>query len=233
MVQFLKTGDDAVKAFNKEEERKKKREDENAKNFIRFFLKKDQATNITFLDGDLNSGGTFNNYYYEHSITPPGADPKTTSPQQYVCVQEDEPCPLCESGNTARFTLPLTVIDHTEYKDKQNKVHKNQKKLYIAPPSLHKDLMEKAKLRNGLTLCQFQAKRLGVDFEPRVGKSLEYLKRFTKEEFVAEYGEDALTPLDYNEYLPYVPAEELRKMGYGSEVVDTTSVDDIDADKDL
>ena len=56
----------------------------------RWFLKKGESGRLTFVDGDLLKDGTLDILTYrEHTVQ------KNGEWTNYVCIAEQEPCPLC------------------------------------------------------------------------------------------------------------------------------------------
>lgn len=243
MVSFIKKGAAAKAIVSDEREKTETRqlEYEREKLARKFYITAGKQANITFVDGNLYEG-ILENVFYEHNITPsggtPGKDTKT-----YLCIGESEAdegkeCPLCADGDKPRHVVALTVIDHSEYTDKKGVVHTNQRKLFLATDKTQKKLELEASTRGGLAGAKYIATRSNEAFEPRVGGTFTFLEKFKPAEVTAMYGEDAMTPLDYERVLPIYTYEELIKLGYGSSIMSVSDeaakvTDQVDVENEL
>lgn len=202
---FLKTGQQAKEAFEKEETKAQISKDRP----FRFFLKNGGESQITFLDGDLDADGVLSlPFFYEHFERIGGR------PQTFVCVMDEEPCPICEGGSQPSFVGALTVIDHSTYEGKDGKVYKDQVRLFVPKRGTIKQLQKLAEKRGGLRGCRFDVSRTG-DKEPAVGNVFDFTEKLTEAQLVATYGEKSKA-LDYSVAPGYLPASELRKLGFGT-----------------
>lgn len=201
---FLKKGKAAKEAFDKEETKAQINKDRP----FRFFLKNGGESSITFLDGNLEDGALNIPYFYEHFVKISGRA------QNFVCTQDEEPCPICEGGDSPSFVGVLTVIDHSSYTGKDGKEYKDQVRLFVPKRGTIKQLQKFAEKRGGLRGCRFDVSRTG-DKEPAVGNVFDFTEKLTEQQLVKTYGEKA-TPLDYSKALGYLPAKDLRKLGFGS-----------------
>lgn len=203
---FLKTGKTAKETFDQEEAKAQANKDRP----FRFFLKNGGETSITFLDGDLDADGALEiPYYYEHFEKIAGRV------QTFPCLQDSEPCPLCESGNSPSFVGVMTIIDHTEFKDKEGNMKKDQVRLFVAKRGTIKQLQKLAAKRGGLRGCRFDVSRTG-DKEPGVGNVFDFTEKLTDAMLVKHYG-DKSKPLVYDEKtLGFMDAVNLRKLGFGN-----------------
>lgn len=243
MVSFIKKGAAAKAIVSEEREKTETRqlEYEREKLARKFYITAGKQANITFVDGNLFEG-ILENVYYEHNITPPGGKPGKDT-KSYVCIGEAEAdegkqCPLCADGDTPRHVVALTVIDHSEYIDKKGVSHKNQKKLFLATDKTQKKLELEATTRGGLSGAKYISTRSNEAFEPRVGGTFTFLEKFKQSEVVAMYGEDSMSPLDYEKVLPIYTYEELIKFGYGSSIMDVSKeaaavADQVDVEHEL
>ena len=122
-VSFLKHGKDAVEAERREVADREAR----SKAVWRFWIPTGGSTSITFLDGDLDPDGILAvPRWYEHQVFMNG-----NWRNWFVCVSEDEVCPLCEGGDHASLVTGFTVLDHSEYTDKKGTVHKKDRKSVV------------------------------------------------------------------------------------------------------
>lgn len=206
-MSFIKKGAAAAAAM---EAQKAKQEQAQKGKAFRFFIPTDTETAVTFLDGDLNDENIIDiPMYYEHQVHQGGH-----WRNWYVCLSEEESCPLCEGGDDPSLVGALTIIDHTEWKDKQGNMHKDERKLFIAKYGTIQTLQKMAEKRGGLAGCTFDVYRGSDKKSPNVGDTFDFTEKHTAKGMEKKYGEQA-APFDYEEVLPYVPAPQLRKMGFG------------------
>lgn len=214
-LSFLKRGKEAQKIAEQEE---KKAEQRGKDNIFRFWIPKDGAGNITFLDGNLTDGILDIPFYHEHQVNMNG-----NWMNWFICTQDEEPCPICEGGSTSSYVGILTVIDHSEYKAKDGSIKKDTVKLFVAKRDTIKLLQKYAVKRNGLRGCTFEVGRTG-DKSPAVGSSFDFTEKLTEAQLIAKYKPqnpkevDRSKAVNYEDYLAklYQPASELRKLGFGS-----------------
>lgn len=216
---FLKTGKARKAAMEEDEVRAEQRKQEYGK-LWRFFIPIKQVNEdftITFLDGELDDEGTLDNpVYYEHNIKV-GSDYKT-----FVSCCDEEVDPLQEAGQEPYLAQAFTIIDHTEYTDKEGKVHKHRKKLLVAKRRSMKQLQKLATRQGGLKGCTFIVTRTGdkavnigdmYDFDSK--STMKELKEALVEDGVKEEDvADLVSPADYEAELTYYTADELVKLGY-------------------
>lgn len=206
-LSFLKKGKEAQNTFESEE---KKTELAMKNTARRFWLKMDKPdASITFIDGNLVDGAFENPFAFEHFITVAG------KPQNFICLHEEESCPICEGGSKYSYVGYFSVIDHREYKDNSGKVQKNKKRLYVAKRGTVKQLLKMAQKRGGLAGCRFDVSRTG-DKEASVGNVLDFTEKYTPAQMKQMFGEEAV-PFDYDACIGemFVPSKDLRKMGFG------------------
>jgi hypothetical protein len=212
---FLKRGKTAHQAFVAEEAKAEKAKQEAGK-LWRFWMPPDDERTITFLDGELGEDGMLDiPMFYEHQIRLNGQY------ENFVCVGEQEPCPLCEKGDSRSSLVGvLTVIDHTPHKIKSGpnagKVIKNTKKLFVCKRQTIKKLSKKATKTNGLAGCTFEVSRTG-DKEPSVGSDFELLEQLGAAELMAKYElkPEDLVAANYADEITYRSAAELVELGAG------------------
>lgn len=207
-MSFLKRGQAAAVAFEQEEARV---EASRKNNVFRFWMPNDAENTLTFVDGHLKDGMIDMPMFYEHQVYANG-----NWRNWFVCVGEEEPCPICEGGDNPSFCGALTVIDHSEWADKKGHTHKDEVKLYIAKRKTIKLLTKLATKRGGLDGCTFDVSRTGDD-APNVGSMFDYEGKLSPEEIKAKYGVEGA--LDYESELTYMPAADLRKMGFGTAAI--------------
>lgn len=208
-MKFLKRGAAAQQVMAQEE---KSAEMRSKSNIFRFWVPKDGAGCITFLDGDLKDGVLDIPFYHEHNVNMNG-----NWNNHFICTQDEEPCPICEGGSGPSYVGIFTVIDHSEYVSKKdNKTHKDNVKLFVAKRDTIKLLQTYATKRGGLRGCKFDVVRVG-DKAPAVGSGFDFTEKLTPAQLHSLYKEKAV-PTNYDQYLAglYQPASELRKLGFGS-----------------
>ena len=90
----------------------------------RFWIPKGESAQVTFTDGDLLPDGTLDILTFrEHTVKVNGEW------ENFVCIAESEPCPICEEGDFPSLVGVLTCLDHRTYKGKKG-VYKDTQKLY-------------------------------------------------------------------------------------------------------
>lgn len=209
-LKFIKRGQEAKEIAEKEEAKAELR----AKGKVfRFWLPKDASSTITFLDGDLDPSGLLDiPFIHEHQVNMNGS-----WDNHFICTQDEEPCPICEGGAAPSYVGLFTVIDHSEYVSKKDgKKHKDNVKLFVAKRDTVKQLQKLAVKRGGLRGCTFDVSRTG-DKSPSVGNMFDFTEKVSENALKSTYKEKAIA-VNYEEYLTahYLPAKELRKLGFGS-----------------
>lgn len=217
-LSFIKKGKAAQETMAKEEH---KAEQKSKGSVHRFWLPKDKDGCITFLDGDLKDGMLDIPFYYEHQVNMNGS-----WNNHFICTQDEEPCPVCEGGHSPSYVGVFTIIDHSEYVSKKDgKTYKDQVRLLVAKRDSIKTLQKLAEKRGGLRGCKFDVSRTG-DKSPSIGNVFDFTEKLTGQQLSKLYTAkgadgkvyDKSKPLNYEELLVgmYMPAKELRKLGFGS-----------------
>lgn len=206
-TKWLKKGKAAQKSMKEEEARAEAQKNMGGNN--RFWMKEGEERTITFVDGGLTEDGLLDiPMYFEHTVKYSGQW------TQFVCVAEEEPCPLCETGDRPTFVGVATIIDHTGfYSKKDEKQIKNIRRLYVAPRTVIKKLQTLAAKRGTLAGLTFDVTRTEKK-AARVGDLLDCQGITTLKDLKKHFPEAAV-PFNYEEELPHVSADELRKMGFG------------------
>jgi len=183
----------------------------------RYWLKKGESGAVTFVDGDLLDDGTLDLLTFrEHTVEVNGEW------QNFVCIAESEPCPICEMGNFPALVGVLTVIDHRSYKGKKG-VYRDTPKLYVAKKGTIKLLQQMATKRGGLAGARVEISRLGEQ-DPNVGGSFDFEDKKSIAELQKTYtrkGKDGKTssvfvPADYAKEIVHMTGAELRAEGFGA-----------------
>lgn len=206
-ISFLKQGADARKEVDKFEELISNKGPD------RFWLKTGTNRTITFLDGVLMDSGLLQIVNcWEHNLKLAG-----NWGNIFACTQTEEPCPICQDGDSPYLAHFFTVMDHTVYTNNSGEVIKNQKKMFVAKPTTVKQLQPLASEHGGLRGCTFEVTRVG-DKAPNVGDHFEFVTKIGKQQMMADYGlalED-VTPYNYAEEITCRSAADLASLGFGA-----------------
>lgn len=218
-MNFLKTGAAAQHAAMEKDDI------ERATRFqpFRFWIEKGKETRFTFLDGHVDSGVLVAGVaFQEHMLK------KTASKgfDNICCVQEQEDCPICLDGDRPSLVFAMTILDHTEWKDKDGKIHEHQKRLFVCKGDTFKMLQMKAMKPTpgttstdpmGLQFVTFNVGRIG-EKSPGVGNIFDFVAKTNLEIIAKNTGLkiEELQPLDYTKAITYLTADELHKIGHGS-----------------
>lgn len=229
-VQWLKKGVEAAKALQKEEAEKQAKA-EQSKRMYRFFLAEDEECQITFVDGNLTPEGVLDIMTYrEHRIFMNGSWNNF-----FVCTQDVEPCPICETGDDPSIVGVLTVIDHRTIKSKkdQTKVYKDQPRLFAAKRDTIKLLQKIAVKRGGLAGCKFDVTRTGQK-SAAVGTQFDFVDKTPIADLKKKYmGKDKdgkpvtlFVPANYEHEIVFRSAKELRELGFGGQSIGSADKSD-------
>jgi hypothetical protein len=218
-MQFLKTGAAAVHAAMEKDDIERQTRFQP----FRFWLDRGAETRLTFVDGTIENGLLVPGVaFQEHMLKKAGSK----GFDNICCTQEQEECPICLDGDRPSLVFAMTIIDHTQWKDKNGKLHEHQKRLFVCKGDTFKLLQMKATKPQpmsqstepmGLQYVTFQVARIG-EKSPGVGTVFDAVAKTSAETIAKECGlklED-VTPLDYNSVITYLTAAELRKIGHGA-----------------
>jgi|GEM_PF-6591143 len=209
---WLKKGAAAQAAMNEENEERERE----FNSLWRYYLRPEEEGMVTFLEGDLIThgpqAGMFDvTYVREHRVSVPGKK----VPDYYVCVAEEEECPLCATDNRSSYVGLFTVIDHNPYTNPTTgKTTKNRKKILAAKSGTLKRLIRKAKANgNSIEGSTFSVSRsdqrsatVGDEFTLVGTYSLDAIgKKLDPKDPKA-----AVAPADWEKELVYLSAEQLR-----------------------
>ena len=183
----------------------------------RFWLAQGGEGRATFLDGALEDGLLQTVSYYEHGIPRVGKK----GFDNYVCTQEKEVCPICEEGGKGgipSLVFAFTILDHREWKDKNDKIHQMEKRLFVCKRETFARLQKKAEKLGGLVGVTFDISRIGGEKTAAVGTDFDFVSKNTMAEIhsATEIPLADLAPFNYEETIKYHTAEELRKLGFGT-----------------
>lgn len=204
---LLKKGIAAKNLFKAEELRSDAKKEHSTKAW-RFRIKEGQETSITFLDGGVDEGMLDVPMLLEHTVKHDGRW------QPFACVQENEPCPLCEAGDNPSLVGLLTVIEHTPWIDREGKEHKYARRLFAAKRTTLKLLLKLATKREGLRGCVFDVSRSG-ERTPAVGDCFDFDQKVSDELLVQHFGEMDSVPYNYEEQIMSLTAQQLIDLGLG------------------
>jgi hypothetical protein len=214
-VSFLKRGKEAKKLIAKADAEREARDAQ--RSVRRFFVPREGESMVTFLDGELNADGLLDVVTYnEHKVKMNGS-----WRNYFPCTASEEPCPLCEQDDNHPALVSLfTVIDHTKWKDKNGKIHRHERKLFVAKRETLKRLQKAATKRDGLAGWRVTIGRVG-DRSPEVGTDFDFIEQHDLEELrqVLKLPEEGIVPFDYDNVIHYYTADELRELGFGGHVV--------------
>lgn len=207
----LKRGKEARKEAKHIDADRKRRKEERENEIRRFFVKRGTERRVTFLDGDLDSNGELELVaYMEHNLMMNGHWRNF-----FPCPGNDEePCPICEERKLPAHVAVFTVIDHTKYKDREGKEHKDQKMLLVAKRKTQQILEAIAVKRGGLAGITFDIMRVDEDQSPAVGTMFDFIDKEKVKRVIKKYG---IEPYDYDEIITFKSHDDLRKEGFGKE----------------
>ncbi len=213
---WMKTGKAAQEAVKEEE--KKQADNQKDYGMFRVWMKPGTDARYTFLDGMLDADGVLDApLFYEHQLNLGGH-----WRNWFVCVGEQEICPICEGGSKPSLVAAFTVIDHTPFTKKDGTVVKFSKKLMVVKKDTLKVFQKMAEKRGGLKGCTFDVTRTSEN-DASVGNMFDFTDKITKKaDLIAKYGFPAdfdFSPADYVKEFPYQSADELRKLGFGTSPV--------------
>lgn len=212
---FVKTGAAAAKAMEQAEAAREARRQRAGMEY-RFRLPSGADSVITFLDGQIDekTGILDIPYTNEHRIK------VDNHYEDVVCIEDQEPCPLCQEGAPRSFVGLLTVIEHRPYTyEKDGKtIKKEWARRYM--PCKNETLKQLTKLaqkrENGLQFSTYEVSRSG-DKKAAVGDIFEYSQTHEEEDIIDEFGDEA-QPLDPSENLTIYTAKEMAALGIGKKV---------------
>jgi hypothetical protein len=228
-LKWMKKGEDSVALAKQEELAAEKRKEEQGKMF-RFWIKEGEDARITFVDGELSAEGfLMPPRYYEHNLFLNGSWGNI-----FVCPEKTNPesgdkCPICAGGDRPALVALFTIIDHREFKGKNDVLHRDTPKLLVAKSATFELLNKIALKRGGLAGCSFDVSRMG-DKAASVGSMFDFIEKHEdldalKKEFVRKVKDDkgketgeivtVFKPADYETEIVYRTADELLSMGFG------------------
>lgn len=178
-------------------EKEKEIEAKQSRTFInRFWLPSDGTSKIVFLDDNPP-------IVEEHQIQIDG-----DWRNWFTCLRMvGESCPICDKLDSKPYTVGFyTVLDTTEWKDKQGRVHKNEIKLFPAKFKTLQVLKRLSAKRGSLDGCMFEVYRSSSD-APNTGDVFDFEKKLSMDEILAMNPE--AKPLNYAEILEPKSSSEM------------------------
>lgn len=225
-ISWLSKGSQSEEIAKREQAAAAARKEQQGKLF-RFWLKKGEEAQITFIDGILTNGLLLPPRFYEHAINVNG---RTLT---FVCPEQSNPgggdkCPFCEASDRPALVSLFTIIDHRSFKSSDgNKTYKDTPKLLVAKPTSMEYLQKRAEKFGGLAGVTFDVSRIG-DKSASIGSMFDFVRkeenldilkaRYTrtyKDEKGNEVVKSIFVPADYEKEITFHTGDELRAMGYG------------------
>lgn len=234
-MSFFKRGAEGAKA-NAQFEAAAKARAEQLKNTPReFYLKLGQKARIMFLDDP-------DFFFKRHTTKVNGKFDSVT------CMEEENDCPACMSGNIPAMVIACTILTMDGYKHTNGKEYKYQKQLLVVRGDAKTHLLDMLKKRKSLKNCIVEVSRgtqqkspsIGAyDFEGKLPKEkfdklIQILPKFIKSNTeqdipVSKY----LAPYDYEKVFSPLPKEQLAKMFGMANVESYGASDDFSCTDDL
>ena len=210
-LNFLKKGKDAQVEMQQAEQSAQAAKEQ--QKYRRYWMPEGQENQITFLDGNLMEDGLMDTVtYMEHQEKLNGH-----YRNWFPCVGETEPCPICQIGHHPSLVAIFTVIDHSEYTDKQGETHKDERRLYVVKRETFMKLQRMAMKRGGLRGVVLDVARIG-ERSPNVGSDFDFIKKLSDDDLASQYPGNS-DPFNYEDAIRYYSAAEMRKLGFGTSIV--------------
>ena len=168
----------------------------------RHWMRDGSETYLTFVDDDpavfrehqFKLNGHWRNWFTCIQGIP---HPETGKPQQ---------CPACARGNKSYFAAAYTVIDHSEWTDRDGNNHKDERRLLVVKDEVYGLLSKQSGKRKGLVGARFEVSRTG-DKSPNTGNVWDFEEKVD----LGQYGDEA-TPVDYATEFAPLTAEVLAQV---------------------
>ncbi len=149
---------------------------------------------------------------WEHSWPPyqPGVKAR---PQEYTCTRGMGRCVFCERQVPRYFIGFWTMIDCRQWKDRDGKIHVNEKKLLGAKTEMITAFKQRQQMRdNNLCGSKWTVFRTGSK-KARIGDMWEWMDRVDLSTLVDGDGQPLdLSPINYREVLKPISVEEQEKI---------------------
>lgn len=180
----------------------------------RFWLKAGEEAVLIFCDDEPF-------FIYEHNL-----EIGNTWGNFITCVKELKPCPICDRGFKSTYTAYFTVVDTRGFTKKDGTKVKESLVLYPAKGASILKLEDIKKKRKSLVGLAIKVKRYTKE-EPNCGSDFEVLKKVNTSKINTK-------PYDYVKILAPLSEEELAGYGFGDNIVNEQSGEEISSSlKDL
>ena len=135
----------------------------------------------------------------------------------FTAPQNPEDDVLAKRGERSSQVAAFTVIDHSEWKDKQGATHKDELKLFVVKTSssTFKVLQKASAKRGGLRGCKFTVTRL-ADKSSNVGDTFEFEEKVELDA--------AMQPANYLEEFAPTPKDQILRLIGGGGSSDDSAV---------
>lgn len=199
------------------EQRKKERQKQSSMPF-RFRMAPGTTRSFIIVDEEPDF------FRFEHNIKHPRTGKWGTVTG---CIQDEDNCPICEDGSDAYYAMFLTIIDLTEFQDRNDNTHEFSRKLLVVKPGQQKKFLRRFEKDGTLRGALFEVSRDG-DRDAAIGNDIEFLETVPEEELEEDYirewknhdgkvvVEDCSEVFDYEELFPPVTADDLMEYATGS-----------------
>jgi len=186
-MSWFATGYDAIV----EEDTRKK----DASRVSRFWMPQDAEKVVTFVDDDTTPREVIHDgqkYKLEVPFVVKEHQMQLNGHWRnfFTCLRPmGQTCPICENSDSRASQVAVyTVIDHSEWEDRNGTKHKDELKLYVVKTSssTYKLLQKLASKRKGLRGCTVTISRLG-DKSPNVGNSYDFEEKVELDESIQAY----------------------------------------------
>jgi hypothetical protein len=169
-------GEDGMRHAEKVKEQQDKQRAESGNRVFRFFVPAGESKEIVILDEKPDF------FMWEHNYKENGKWGNFAS-----CCKEWETCPACDKypDNHSYFGMYLTVIDLSEYTDKQGNEVEFSRKLLLVKPSQQKKITRLYERHKTLRGMHLEMTRDG-EKDSAIGNDIEFLD-FLSEDDLAEY----------------------------------------------
>jgi hypothetical protein len=235
------TGEEGVKWVEQKDIQNQARQE--ARGNRRFFQPKNSSTRITFLDDP-------NFFCSEHNLQLNGKWGNF-----FTCCVDYDDCVLCAHGYSSCPIVTCSVIDHSSYTDRNDKVHSFQKRLFVAKRLARSNLLRQLAKKKSLVNWLYEVARGGDKNEPATGSDFEAVKQVDRKKLaqfiVKKWREtetmdtdtakkrlkELFTPFNYEKIFALKSSDALRKIigvgaptgsGADSAALEMNDIDNID-----
>jgi len=206
-MEWYQTGEEGHERAKQFDNEREKRRQEKLDKPRRFWNKPDgEGRDIVFLD-------TAGFFFKEHNYRADGHFRNWET-----CIQDlGSDCPACEAGNVPSYVCAHTIIELTEFENKQGQVIRNPKRLLVTKGIAREKVVKaKARQKDDLVGCVFEVTRYKVK-ECNTGEDFEVKQRLSREQLeqLVPSGNDVekyLEPYNYREIFSPKTVEELRNI---------------------